>query len=84
MANIKTAVSIEKSLFEQAEDMAHKMNMSRSRLFALALEDFIRRLQNEELLQRINDAYQDGPDPDEQAHLRMMGSRHRKVVEGEW
>ena len=84
MANIKTAVSLEKSLFEQAESIARQMKLSRSRLFALALEDFIRRHQNEELLQQINDAYQDEPDTEEQARLRGMSRTHRKVVEGEW
>jgi metal-responsive CopG/Arc/MetJ family transcriptional regulator len=84
MANIKTAVSIEKSLFEQAENIAREMKMSRSRLFALALEDYVRRHQNEELLQHIDEAYQDEPDPDEQARLRKMSRKHRKLVEGEW
>ena len=42
MENIKTAISIEKSLFTQANALARKMKVSRSRLFVLALEDFIR------------------------------------------
>jgi metal-responsive CopG/Arc/MetJ family transcriptional regulator len=84
MANIKTAVSIEKSLFEQAENIAREMKMSRSRLFALALEDYVRRHQNEELLRHIDEAYRDEPDPDEQARLRKMSRKHRKLVEGGW
>ncbi len=84
MASIKTAVSIEKSLFERADTIAREMKMSRSSFFALALEDFIHRHQNEELLRLINDAYRDEPDEDEQARLRGMSRKHRKVVEGEW
>jgi predicted transcriptional regulator len=84
MASIKTAVSIEKSLFEQAEAIAREMKMSRSSLFALALEDFIRRRQNEELLRLINDTCRDEPDAGEQARLRGMSRKHRRVVEGEW
>ena len=84
MANIKTAVSIEKSLFEQAESIAREMKVSRSRLFALALQDFIRHHQNEELLRRINEAYEDVPDADEQERVRKMRRKQRKVVEGEW
>ena len=56
MANVKTAISIDKSLFEQADTIAREMKVSRSSLFALALQDFIRHHQNEELLRRINDA----------------------------
>ena len=84
MANIKTAVSIEKSLFEQAESIAREMKVSRSRLFALALQDFIRHHQNEELLRRINEAYEDVPDADEQERGRKMRRKQRKLVEGEW
>jgi metal-responsive CopG/Arc/MetJ family transcriptional regulator len=84
MANIKTAVSIDKSLFEQAESIAREMKVSRSSLFALALQDFIRHHQNEELLRRINEASEDVPDADEQARIRKMRRKQRKVVEGEW
>ncbi len=84
MANIKTAVSIDKSLFEQAESIAREMRVSRSSLFALALQDFIRRHQNEELLRRINEAYEDIPDADEQERFRKMRRKQRKVLEGQW
>jgi len=84
MANIKTAISLQKSLFEQAEMLAREMKVSRSRLFVLALEDYIRRYQNQQLLERINQAYPDAPDAAEQKRLRKMRRQHRKVVEGEW
>ncbi len=84
MANIKTAISLQKSLFEQVETLAREMKVSRSRLFVLALEDYVRRYQNQQLLERINQAYQDAPDTTEQKRLRKMRRQHRKVVEGEW
>jgi len=49
------------------------------------LEDFIRRNQNRQLLEEINQAYQEYPaDENEQLHLRKMRSQHRKLVMGEW
>jgi metal-responsive CopG/Arc/MetJ family transcriptional regulator len=85
MASIRTAVSIQQTLFEQLENLAHEMKISRSRLFALALEDFIRRNQNRQLLEEINQAYQEYPaDENEQLHLSKMRSQHRKLVMGEW
>lgn len=84
MANVKTTVSIDKSLFEQAESIAREMKVSRSSLFALALQDFIRHHQNEELLRRINEAYEDVPDADEQERARKMRRQQRRVVEGQW
>ena len=84
MENVKTAISMQKSLFDQAEDLARKMKVSRSRLFVLALEDYLRRQQNRELLAQINAAYADEPDPSEQTLRRKSKRQHCKIVEGEW
>ncbi len=84
MENIKTAISIQKPLFEQAEDLARKLNVSRSRLFVLALEEYIRQQENRELLAQINDAYAEGPDESEKVLRRKSRQTHRRIVEGEW
>ena len=84
MANVKTAVSIQQSLFEQAEALAREMHISRSRLFTLAVEDFIQRYENQRLLEHINAACADIPTPDEHTLLRRMRRQHRQMVEGEW
>jgi metal-responsive CopG/Arc/MetJ family transcriptional regulator len=84
MANVKTAVSLRKDLFEQVEALANEMKISRSRLFVLALEEFLRRHQNQQLLEQINAAYDEAPDPSEQALRRRMRRQHRQIVEGEW
>jgi metal-responsive CopG/Arc/MetJ family transcriptional regulator len=84
MAQIKTAISLDKSLHEQIDILAHKMKVSRSRLFAMALEDFLRHHENEQLLQEINRAYQDEPDQAQQTLRQGMRRLHRKIVEGEW
>lgn len=84
MANIKTAISLQESLFEQVEALAHEMNVSRSRLFVLALEEYLRRHQSLQLLERINQAYRDAPDATEQERLRKTRRQQRKIVEGTW
>ena len=84
MPNVKTATSLPKPLFEQAEALAGELKVSRSRLFALALEEFIRRHQNQQLLDQINAAYEDTPDGEEQALLKGMRRQHRRITEGEW
>jgi metal-responsive CopG/Arc/MetJ family transcriptional regulator len=56
MATVKTAISLEDSLFKEVEALAKKMKVSRSRLFALALEEFLRRHQNQQLLEQLNAA----------------------------
>lgn len=84
MTNIKTAISIQQSLFNQADTLAHKLRISRSQLFGLAVEEFIRRYQNQLLLDNINKAYTDESDKVEQIHLQQMRKQHRRIVEGEW
>jgi metal-responsive CopG/Arc/MetJ family transcriptional regulator len=84
MKAIKTAISIEKNLFDQAEIIARTMKVSRSKLFVIALHDFIEHQKNKEMLARINTAYADEPDATEQT-LRLKSRRqHRRIVEGEW
>jgi metal-responsive CopG/Arc/MetJ family transcriptional regulator len=85
MANtIKTAISIQKSLFEQAENLAQELNVSRSELFGLAIETFVRNHQNQRLLQEINEAYSDEQDASEKVRLSKMRKHHRNMVRNEW
>ena len=84
MQAVKTAISIEKSLFDQAEALASTMNVSRSRLFVIALQDFIDHRKNKELLTQINEAYVDEPDATEQTLRSTSRRQHRRIVGGEW
>ena len=72
------------SLLERINDLAQELQVSRSRLFVLAVEGFIRRHENRRLLEALNDAYDDGPDSDEQVLRDKMRQRHRQLVEGQW
>ncbi len=84
MKTIKTAVSMQKSLFDQADLLARKLKISRSRLFVLAVDEFVQRYQNQNLLDDLNNAYSEDLDPAEIAHLNRMRKSHRRIVEGEW
>ncbi len=55
----------------------------RSCRFWQILEDRIRRQQNRVLLARINAAYADEPDAEEQTLRRKLERQHRKTVHGE-
>ncbi len=84
MTAIKTAISIQRPLFEQAQELALELKIPRSQLFVLALQDFIRRYQNRQLLARLNAAYEGDPDPEEQVLHEHMRRLQRQMVEGEW
>ncbi|OEU62231.1 MAG: CopG family transcriptional regulator [Desulfobacterales bacterium PC51MH44] len=82
MANIKTAISIEKPIFEQMNILATDLNISRSRVFSLAAQEFIQRHKNIKLLQLLNEAYDDLPESE--PIVSKMRSRHYKVVKEQW
>jgi predicted transcriptional regulator len=84
VSSVKTAISLDQSLFEEADALARELHLSRSRLFVLALEDFIRRHENRELQAKLNKTYEGEPDPAEGVRLRGMRRHHRDVVRGEW
>ena len=84
MANVKTALSIDKPLFEQVDDLAHELKTSRSRIFALAAAEFIQRHKNLKLLEAINDAYDDFPDVKEASLRSVTRSRHFDMVKDQW
>lgn len=84
MGNVKTAISIDKPLFEQINSLANEMNTSRSRVFSLAAKEFIQRHKNKELLDAINSAYDDVPDEKESMLKSTMRSRHLNMVQDQW
>ncbi|MEJ5197309.1 MAG: ribbon-helix-helix protein, CopG family [Anaerolineae bacterium] len=83
-AVVKTGVSLPKALFAEVEELARKMKMTRSRLFALALEDYVRRQRHAELLAQINAACGDGLDEEEKMLLEAAGEQLSRRAEGEW
>ena len=84
MAHIRTAISLQKPLFEEVDALCRELQVSRSRLFVWAVEEFIQRYQNQKLLEAINAAYNDVPDSEEQTLRQKMRNRHRQLVEGQW
>ena len=81
MAQVKTAISLDETLFGQAEQAAHELNLTRSGLYALALQEFLRRRAQERLTEELNAAYDGTIDPEDAAMLRGMRKRQRRLAE---
>ena len=84
MGVVKTAISIEKPLFEEMETLAEEMEVSRSYLFALAAREFVQRHKSQKLLDAINLAYGGSPDAAEEKLPTPIRSSHREAVKGQW
>jgi metal-responsive CopG/Arc/MetJ family transcriptional regulator len=55
---MKTAISLSDSLYEKAEKTARYMGVSRSRLFVMALEDYITNHNGEMITKKLNEVYE--------------------------
>jgi predicted transcriptional regulator len=84
MPTVKTAISLQESLFKRVDQLARELDIPRSHVFVLAVEEFIQRYENRKLLKTINEAYEEILDREEE-HLRdRMRQYHRDMVEGQW
>ena len=68
----------------EAEGLARRMKVSRSRLFAVAMAEFLERRRNREILDAINAAHARGPEPHETKLRTAMRAQHRRLLQGEW
>jgi metal-responsive CopG/Arc/MetJ family transcriptional regulator len=83
MPGVKTAISLEKNLFNQVNKLANDLHVSRSKLFTLAVKDYLKKQENKKLLAQLNAAYGDSPNEEEQKISKAMRSKQRKIVERE-
>ena len=83
MPGVKTAISLDEKLFDKVNKLANEMHVSRSRLFTLAVKDYLQKQENQTLLAQLNDAYADHPDEEERKISSSMKSKHGKIMEQE-
>lgn len=84
MQTVKTAISLDASLLDASTALANELHISRSRLVALAMEEFIIRHQNRKLLEQIDAAQADAPTSSEIAQQNAMRTWHHHALKGEW
>jgi metal-responsive CopG/Arc/MetJ family transcriptional regulator len=77
---MKTAISVEDELFQEADRTARKMGVSRSRFFSLALEGYLREHRQRELLEQLNQVYDGRADP----MAPKIKAKFRRVIQDKW
>jgi len=81
---MKTAISIDEELLQQADKTARRMGLSRSRLFALAVGDFLQRQRREQMLRRLNQVYAGRSEPGEERLLKGIKAKAGRAVKERW
>lgn len=84
MVSKKTAISIEEPLLAEIEALADEMNVSRSRIFALAAREFIDMYRNQQIVNELNAVYQAEPDEGERTVRDMMKQKQYRMVKDQW
>lgn len=84
MSNVKTAISIQDGLFKKVDATARQMGVPRSQVFVMAVQEFLERRANRQMLEKINAAYEDDSQTEERGHADRMKQVHRQVVEDQW
>ena len=84
MTVVKTAISLDASLFDQINEVAQELRISRSGFFALAAQEYIARYENRKLLAALNTAYDDLPASAGTTPSGDVRDRHGALAEGQW
>lgn len=70
---MKTAISIPNDLFEKAEELAERLDVSRSQLYARAIAEYTQRHTSQQVRQKLDEVY-GGSDSAVDPALAMMQS----------
>jgi metal-responsive CopG/Arc/MetJ family transcriptional regulator len=81
---MKTAISMSDDLLREADTVARKMGLSRSKLFSIALESYLRSRRHAEIRERLNQVFADGLDSDERQVLAGMKRKFAATLKDRW
>ncbi len=73
--SMKTAISVEDVLIEQADDAARDLGLSRSGLIAEALREYLQRRRQSRVSGQLNRVYANEPNPDERRLVRKLKTK---------
>jgi metal-responsive CopG/Arc/MetJ family transcriptional regulator len=78
---MKTAISLPDAVFEEADTLATRLHVSRSQLYVMALEKFIKEHQENDITEQMNAFIEKNGQPIDQVFLSAGLHDMRKV---EW
>jgi metal-responsive CopG/Arc/MetJ family transcriptional regulator len=80
---MKTAISMEDDLLAEADRMARRIGISRSRFLSLAVRDYLTRHRQQEMTERLNEIYRHNNAEDARLTERMK-AKFRQAVKDRW
>ncbi len=81
MPGVKAAISLDEDLLVKVDRLAGDLHVSRSRVFTLAMENFLKKQENQLLLERLNEAYEAGPATEQEKRFaKARRAKHARVI----
>ena len=83
MPGVKTAISLDEELLMKVNRLSNDLHVSRSKVFTLAVQDYLKKQENQSLLAQLNEAYEDFPGEEERGISKSMRIKQSKIIEQE-
>ncbi len=80
MPGVKTAISLDEELLLKVNRLANDLHVSRSKIFTLAVQNYLKIQENKSLLAQLNEAYEDFPIEKEKEVSKSMRIKHSKII----
>ena len=78
---MKTAISIPDDVFESADELAQRLGISRSELYATAVAEYLAKFRSEDITARLNEVY---ASEDSELPTKMRRFQAKSIGESEW
>jgi metal-responsive CopG/Arc/MetJ family transcriptional regulator len=78
---MKSAISVPDRLFAKGEKLAKKLKISRSALYSKALEQYVQRMDDEQITAKFNEVYSK---TDSHLDEVLLAHQRRMILENEW
>ncbi len=79
--SMKTAISIPDDLFDSADELARRMGMSRSRLYAEAVSEYVAKHRDQDITRRLDEVY---GEVDSGLPESIRSAQGRSIDRSEW
>jgi metal-responsive CopG/Arc/MetJ family transcriptional regulator len=83
MPGVKVAISLDEELLIKVNRLANNLHVSRSKVFTLAVREYLKKRENQSLLVQLNEAYEDFPSEEEMKISKFTRIKHQKIIEQE-
>ena len=80
---MKTAISLPDDLFEEVEQLAEELHLSRSRIFTEAVRDYIDRRRDLKIFRALNRAYSEAETEQETTLRKQSKKRYARRLKAE-